>query len=53
MIVLGSENKNKSNFVLNEMVKRKILDMYNISKDKTPQKAAQEDTKTSEEIEEK
>lgn len=46
MIVLSSENKNTSNFILNEIVKKKILDMYNISKNNPPSEATQKNLKT-------
>lgn len=47
---MSSENKGpnkKPRFVLNEMVKRKILEMYNISKKKDSQKTAQDDPDSS------
>lgn len=38
-------NKENRNFILSDIVKRKILDMYNISKENVPQKAESEDQK--------
>ena len=51
MIILDAENKDnkKQNFILSDMVKRKILDMYNISKDKSASETVEEKSEPTEE----